>query len=89
MLKFLSFFLLCVIRGQYFDFKMRQVSVWIEHRYATTEIGIWLVNNNTDLIEVNLEYNLKLSDFIHGLHGKYYIIILSVISTFYGEKYSF
>ena len=42
--------------GQSLDYKMQQVSVWIEHRYATTEIGIWLQNND-----------LRRSDYIHDL----------------------
>ena len=53
------------------DYKMQQVSVWIEHRYATTEIGINLKNLNPDAEEVVvLSYDLKQSDYIHDLHGK-------------------
>ena len=56
--------------GQDLDYKMQQVSVWIEHRYATTEIGIWLQNNDkTGYQEVQLSYDLKRSDYIHDLHA--------------------
>lgn len=71
MAKIFSFLLLCLAYGQNFEYKMQQVSVWIEHRYATTEIGIWLKNTNLrDEQIVQLSYDLKRSDYIHDLHGK-------------------
>ena len=51
-------------------YKMQQVSVWIENRYATTEIGIWLQNKHQyeDQV-VQLSYDLRRSDYIDDLHA--------------------
>ena len=62
---------LTLVNGQddVFDFKMQQTSVWIEHRYATTEIGILVLNNANKREGLSLSYELKQSDFIHDLYG--------------------
>lgn len=53
-----------------FEFLMQQTSVWIEHRYATTEIGILIENKSSKREGLSLSYELKQSDYIHNLYAE-------------------
>lgn len=75
MIKFLTALLICHNSDADpggFQYKMHQVSVWIEHRYATTEIGIWVNSTSDETEKLDLSYDLKRSDYIHDLYGTRY-----------------
>ena len=68
MVFFISLLLFHASHGK-FKFKMHQISTWIEHRYATTEVGLWVENDSAEEETLELSYDLKRSEYINGLYG--------------------